>query len=130
GAANNASGDQLSQLGNPAPGQLAFGHKLHQRKRRGAVVIVSFLLLAADNNSISLEMETAAQLRGLSHAAYMGAGLDPALREYWSQRIGSGKHDVHAPHSLFGIIGTSNIDTQKLRRHVREFVWQLRMAAV
>ena len=55
--------------------------QLHKRERGGAIVIVSFLLLATDHNSISLEMQTAAQLRRFSHAAHVGAGLDPALRK-------------------------------------------------
>ena len=66
------------------------------------------MLLAADDNSICLKVQTAAQLRGFPHAAYVGAKLDPALRKDWTQRIRRREDNIHATHGLFGMVDAAN----------------------
>src|SRR5262245_51222570 len=74
-------------------------------------------------------MQAAAQLRGFPHAAHVGAGLDPALRKNWTQRIGCCQDDIHATHGVFGIVDAANADTEHLRSLVAEFLPPLGIAA-
>src|SRR5262245_20699434 len=74
-------------------------------------------------------MQAAAQLRGLPHAAHVGAGLDPALRKDWTQRIGCCQDDIHTTHGLFGIVDTPNTDTEHMHSLVAEFLPPLGIAA-
>src|SRR5262249_25725452 len=74
-------------------------------------------------------METAAQLRGFPHAAHVRAGLDPALRKDWCQRISRSQDDIHTTHGLFRIVDGTNAETEQLRRLIAEFLPPLGITA-